>query len=72
MGFDFPNAGTSCCGDPNYKTISLLFRNCNFATVRNPNINIGYAGHLIYGPCERVVNAPKGVMYPAETPGLDL
>jgi hypothetical protein len=43
----------------NYKIILLLFHNCNFATVMNHNVNIWYAGYLMYEPCERTVQPPK-------------
>ena len=35
---------------PNHKIISLLLHNCSFATVMNHNVNIWYAGYLIYDP----------------------
>jgi hypothetical protein len=48
---------------PNHKIISLLFHNCNFATVRNYNVNIWYAEYLIYNLCESVVcYTAKGVV----------
>ena len=31
---------------PNYKIISLLLHNCDFATAINCNVNIRYAGYL--------------------------
>lgn len=33
-----------------YKFISLLLHNCNFASVMNHNVNIWYAGYLISDP----------------------
>lgn len=36
---DLSNAVTGC-GDPNRRSILLLLRNCNFATVMNRKVNI--------------------------------
>jgi hypothetical protein len=41
--------------------ISLLLHNCNCGTVRNHNVNISYADHLICYPCERAIEPPQRV-----------
>ena len=46
--------------NPNHKLILLLLCNCHFSTVMNHNVNIWYAEHQLYDPCERVVQLPKG------------
>ena len=48
---------SSCCGDPpTIKLFSLLLHNCNSATVMNHNVNIWYAGYLIWGWSPQVGN----------------
>ena len=53
---------SSGCGDPapHDKIISLLLHNCNFAIVRNHNVDIWYVVYLIFDLCEWVMGPSKG------------
>jgi len=42
-----------------HNIISSLFHNCNFATVRNDQVNIWCVGNLLCNPCERVDQLPS-------------
>lgn len=55
MVLNFPNAAVN----PNHKTISLMFQNCNFAAVMNYNVAIRDEGRLICDPYENGTG-PKG------------
>jgi hypothetical protein len=53
VALNLPNAVTlkyssSCSGPHNHKIVSVLLNNCNFSTVVNQNVNIWYAGSLIF------------------------
>lgn len=52
------NSASWCC-HPNHKNTFVALHSCNFATIKDHNVNICYSGYLICDPCKWIIQCPK-------------
>jgi hypothetical protein len=62
------NTVSSCCGNPNHKTVSLLCHNCKFTTVENCDVNIWYEKKKKQKNKKKHQKPPKGSRPPGWEP----